>query len=256
MKYPMYNNFNTKLLINQVVSGKICRDFLQERGVCMEQRDFKICLISGLVAICMLAGLVLSAFTISNNMIENANEQLQETRQLALDSYRMAVDKYYGVVDTNNPNDDTIQLQNPTNPDATEPADTDPVETEPIETKPVSDSTEDGKPSTGDGDDVDDKDTTVDDDTKDDSNDDSKIDDTVDLVVIPGTDPKPENTGWDEDATFVEHKVVYGDTLSMIADMYGVDMYDIAEFNGLEGVNYIYEGQILIIPLVDNWNEI
>ena len=208
----------------------------------MEARDFKTCLICGIVAICMLFGLVGTAFVASNAMIDNAAEQLYSTRKQAVVAYRMAVDKYNGTGNAggNTTRPDTgIQLQNPTVPD-----DTEPVVTDPVGTEPVSDNTGDSETSTGDGD-------------KSDTNDnDNVIDNTVDLTVIPNTDPKPENTGWDEDEVFVEHIVMPGDTLSQIAEMYGVGMDEVAEFNGIENIHSIRAGQVLIIPTVENWNEV
>ena len=135
----------------------------------MEKRDFKICLICGIVSICMLFGLIGTAFVASDKMVENAAMQLQETRQQAVDAYRMAVDKYNGVGHTEKP-DGAIQLQNPTVPEETEPVVTDPVGTE-----PVSDNTGDDESSAGD------------DDKTDNNDNDTTLDDTVDLVVLPNT---------------------------------------------------------------------
>ena len=42
--------------------------------------------------------------------------------------------------------------------------------------------------------------------------------------------------------------VRYGDTLSTIAWRFGVDMWSLAQANGIYNLNYIYAGQYLVIP--------
>jgi LysM repeat protein len=42
--------------------------------------------------------------------------------------------------------------------------------------------------------------------------------------------------------------VRYGDTLSTIAWRHGVDMWSIAQANGIYNLNHIYAGQYLVIP--------
>jgi hypothetical protein len=44
------------------------------------------------------------------------------------------------------------------------------------------------------------------------------------------------------------HRVRYGETLSSIGRLYGVNPYAIARANGLANPNYIYAGQMLLIP--------
>jgi hypothetical protein len=49
----------------------------------------------------------------------------------------------------------------------------------------------------------------------------------------------------------VYHRVRYGETLSSIGRLYGVNPYAIARANGLANPNYIYAGQVLLIPTCD-----
>jgi hypothetical protein len=44
------------------------------------------------------------------------------------------------------------------------------------------------------------------------------------------------------------HRVRCGETLSSIGRLYGVNAYAIARANGLANPNYIYAGQVLLIP--------
>jgi len=44
------------------------------------------------------------------------------------------------------------------------------------------------------------------------------------------------------------HRVRWGETLSSIGRLYGVNAYAIARANGLANPNYIYAGQVLFIP--------
>lgn len=46
----------------------------------------------------------------------------------------------------------------------------------------------------------------------------------------------------------IYHYVRYGETLSSIGRLYGVNPYTIARANGLANPNYIYAGQMLLIP--------
>jgi hypothetical protein len=46
----------------------------------------------------------------------------------------------------------------------------------------------------------------------------------------------------------IYHHVRYGETLSSIGRLYGVNPYAIARANGLANPNYIYAGQVLLIP--------
>ena len=46
----------------------------------------------------------------------------------------------------------------------------------------------------------------------------------------------------------VYHYVRYGETLSSIGRLYGVDAYAIARANGLANPNLIYTGQMLLVP--------
>ena len=45
----------------------------------------------------------------------------------------------------------------------------------------------------------------------------------------------------------IYHYVRYGETLSSIGRLYGVNPYAIARANGLANPNYIYAGQVLLI---------
>ncbi|MFN8446439.1 MAG: LysM peptidoglycan-binding domain-containing protein [Caldilineaceae bacterium] len=44
------------------------------------------------------------------------------------------------------------------------------------------------------------------------------------------------------------HTVAAGETLSYLCDLYGVDIWTIAQANGLTDLNFIYVGQVLVIP--------
>ena len=44
------------------------------------------------------------------------------------------------------------------------------------------------------------------------------------------------------------HRVRWGETLSSIGGLYGVNAYAIARANGLANPNHIYAGQVLVIP--------
>ncbi len=46
----------------------------------------------------------------------------------------------------------------------------------------------------------------------------------------------------------IYHYVRYGETLSSIGRLYGVNPYAIARANGIANPNYIYAGQVLFIP--------
>jgi len=46
----------------------------------------------------------------------------------------------------------------------------------------------------------------------------------------------------------IYHCVRWGETLSSIGRLYGVNPYAIARANGLANPNYIYAGQVLLIP--------
>jgi LysM repeat protein len=46
----------------------------------------------------------------------------------------------------------------------------------------------------------------------------------------------------------IYHYVRWGETLSSIGRLYGVNAYAIARANGLANPNYIYAGQVLLIP--------
>jgi hypothetical protein len=46
----------------------------------------------------------------------------------------------------------------------------------------------------------------------------------------------------------IYHRVRYGETLSSIGRLYGVNPYAIARANGLANPNCIYAGQVLLIP--------
>lgn len=191
----------------------------------MAKQNFNVALISGLLSASMCVGLVATAFFVQDEMVDDAISQVAQTQQQALDAYETALMKYsnHDVVE---PDDDRVQLQVPS-------------VTEPVATEPISDNTVDGEPSGGE---------------KDNDGDDATTNDSDDTVVVPDKDPKPESTGWDEGDTFVEHMVAYGDTLSAIAERYSVTMAEIAEFNGIQDANVIEVGQILIIPMTNDWH--
>jgi LysM repeat protein len=50
------------------------------------------------------------------------------------------------------------------------------------------------------------------------------------------------------------HRVRYGETLSSIGRLYGVNAYAIARANGLANPNYIYAGQVLLIPTYGDYH--
>lgn len=52
----------------------------------------------------------------------------------------------------------------------------------------------------------------------------------------------------------VYHYVRYGETLSSIGRLYGVNAYAIARANGLANPNRIYAGQTLLIPITCNYS--
>lgn len=73
----------------------------------------------------------------------------------------------------------------------------------------------------------------------------------------------PEAEDWQSYATWEEsgpsqasvpqagndtYTVQYGDMLSSIAEEYGVNAYDLAAYNGIDNLNFIYVGQVLVIP--------
>lgn len=53
----------------------------------------------------------------------------------------------------------------------------------------------------------------------------------------------------------VIHKVKWGETLSWISWMYGVTIQDIVDANGLSSSHWIYAGQELVIPIVEEYVE-
>ena len=44
------------------------------------------------------------------------------------------------------------------------------------------------------------------------------------------------------------YTVQSGDMLSYIAEQYGVNVYTLASYNGIDNMNFIYAGQVLRIP--------
>ena len=59
------------------------------------------------------------------------------------------------------------------------------------------------------------------------------------LIIVPNN--KSNNI-------FMKYKIKNGDTLSLIADTYGVSVDTLAALNGLNKANYIYPNQEIIIP--------
>jgi LysM repeat protein len=54
--------------------------------------------------------------------------------------------------------------------------------------------------------------------------------------------------GYDRQATNDTYTVQYGDMLSWIAEEHGVNAYELAAYNGIDNMNFIYVGQVLVIP--------
>lgn len=63
------------------------------------------------------------------------------------------------------------------------------------------------------------------------------------VVHPPHTRPTPPPV-----VTHRTHTVSAGQTLSWIAAWYGVNMYDLARVNGISNLNYVWVGQVLVIP--------
>lgn len=65
------------------------------------------------------------------------------------------------------------------------------------------------------------------------------------IPVEQANSPQPEQQ-WQ--AREVTYTVQPGDMLSWIAQEYNVNAYDLATFNGIDNLNFIYTGQVLVIP--------
>ena len=48
--------------------------------------------------------------------------------------------------------------------------------------------------------------------------------------------------------TIKYHSIVYGETLFSIANYYNVDLWDLAEANGIYNLNLIYPNKVLVVP--------
>ena len=68
------------------------------------------------------------------------------------------------------------------------------------------------------------------------------------LVSVDIPPPPPPRRASDPTAGELEHVVQAGETLSLIAALYGVSVADIAAANNIADVSVINVGQVLIIP--------
>ena len=68
------------------------------------------------------------------------------------------------------------------------------------------------------------------------------------LMIVPAGYAAPPVWGGQNDCGDTCYTVQYGDTLFSIARRFGVDVYYLAQFNGLYSPNCIYAGQVLYIP--------
>jgi LysM repeat protein len=69
----------------------------------------------------------------------------------------------------------------------------------------------------------------------------------------PAIRPAEQEGNWDEQKAQPERReITYvvqpGDMLSWIAQEYNVNAYDLATYNGIDNLNVIYTGQVLVIP--------
>ncbi len=64
---------------------------------------------------------------------------------------------------------------------------------------------------------------------------------------VPASQAAPPISGWGWDDGFW-HRVRWGETLSSIGWLYGVNPYTICAVNGLANCNFVYAGQLLWIP--------
>ncbi len=67
-------------------------------------------------------------------------------------------------------------------------------------------------------------------------------------TVLPVPQPMPTATPLPPVYPVVYYTVHPGDTLSSIAAHFGVDLYYLAQVNGIANINHIYVGQVLVIP--------
>ena len=65
------------------------------------------------------------------------------------------------------------------------------------------------------------------------------------IPVEQANSPQPEQQWQEREVTYT---VQPGDMLSWIAQEYNVNAYDLATFNGIDNLNFIYTGQVLVIP--------
>lgn len=66
------------------------------------------------------------------------------------------------------------------------------------------------------------------------------------ILLVPINDGKKQS---------VIYTVKKGDTLNSIAKIYGVTVQQLAYTNNIKNVNYIYVGQVLIIPSIQNQHD-
>lgn len=78
------------------------------------------------------------------------------------------------------------------------------------------------------------------------------------VIIIPGANETPEEAAWNagqngESSPFVvgAHGVSEGETLANISYAYGLDPWALANFNGVSDIDYLDQGELLRIPLVD-----
>lgn len=77
-------------------------------------------------------------------------------------------------------------------------------------------------------------------------------------IIIPGANETPEEAAWNASQSgatspFVvgAHGVAEGETLANISYFYGLDPWALANFNGVSDIDYLDQGDLLRIPLVD-----
>jgi hypothetical protein len=68
------------------------------------------------------------------------------------------------------------------------------------------------------------------------------------LAATQPISPAPESGAFAPTASCVYHTVRRGETLALIASYYGTTAWNIASANGLSNINWIYPGQVLVVP--------
>lgn len=67
-------------------------------------------------------------------------------------------------------------------------------------------------------------------------------------AMRPAAEDGPQAQGPRQQASELTYTVQPGDMLSGIAEEFGVNAYDLATYNGIDNLNFIYTGQVLAIP--------